>query len=67
MKVFTITDEMEKEIEAWQEWHIAEKHIVLPFGGAIGGRFSYEFCPTGIGTVGTCVCSCGEKFVFDEI
>ena len=37
-------------------------------GGAIGGRFSYEFVPTGIGTSGTVIDGfTGDKFNFQEL
>ncbi len=29
--------------------------------GAIGGRYTYSFTPTSIGTVVTLACACGEK------
>lgn len=36
-------------------------------GGCIGGTYTYEFVPTGIGTVGTVKCSCGAAFKFQDI
>lgn len=67
MKTFTITDEDWESIEKWQDYHTEEKHSDLPAGGAIGGRFSYEFTPTTVGMVGICKCCCGDSFIFSEI
>ena len=37
-------------------------------GGAIGGRYTFEFIPCTIGTIGTIKCGdCGEKFTFREL
>ena len=37
-------------------------------GGVSGGRFHYEFLPTGIGTSGTIIDSfTGDKFNFQEL
>ena len=33
----------------------------LPPGGAIGGRMTYSFTPTTLGTVTKVKCSCGEE------
>ena len=30
-------------------------------GGAIGGRLTYSFTPTSLGTITTVKCACGEK------
>lgn len=66
---FRITDRERKEISEWQKKHDAEVHGLdtdrkrLSAGGAIGGRYSYEFTPTSIGVIGVCKCGrCkGEK------
>lgn len=53
----------EEEVAKMMKW--AEEHYdVCPIRehGAIGGRYTYEFTPTSIGTVCAIKCSCGAKF-----
>ena len=59
---FPISEEEHERINKWVESRpIANE-------GAIGGRYSYEFTPTSIGTIGTIVDSfTGEKFTFQDI
>lgn len=64
---FPITDEEMKAIEEWQKKHEAEAHNGSSYAGAIGGRYSFIFTPTSIGTVGTIRCSCGADFNFQKI
>ena len=66
LRGFEISKTEDEKLKAWQKKHIEEKHGGNGRCGAIGGRFSYEFIPTGIGTFGTCKCICGEKFDFQE-
>ena len=67
---FEITEEEDAKIKYWIREHMADRHCSVPEGdptygaGAIGGRFTYEFIPTGLGTVGTIRCSCGESYTF---
>lgn len=69
---FPIFKEEEKRIKKWQDKHDAEAHGLKTFkervhaGGCIGGRYTYEFIPTSIFTVGIIKCSCGEKYKFTE-
>lgn len=69
---FPISKEEEEKIKEWQLKHDAEKHGLktmeqrLRAGGCSGGRYTYQFVPTGIGTVGEVICSCGEKFTFQD-
>lgn len=69
---FPISKEEQERIREWQLEHDAEKHGLktmeqrLRAGGCIGGRYTYQFVPTSIGTVGEIVCSCGEKFTFQN-
>lgn len=62
---FPISEEEDKKINEWIKKQM-EKH---PGGlGAIGGRFIYEFIPTGIGTSGTIKdSSTGDTFNFQEL
>lgn len=69
---FTITDKNWEAIEAWKEKHDREVHGLTEcderIGGAIGGRYTFEFTPCTIGTIGTMKCgNCGEKFIFGEL
>lgn len=62
---FPITEEEHKKINEWIDKQ-TEKYPGN--GGAIGGRFSYEFIPTGVGTAGTIIDSfTGDKFTFQEL
>lgn len=69
---FPISKEEEEKIKEWQDKHDAEAHGLKTFkervhaGGCIGGRYTYEFIPTSIFTVGIIKCSCGEKYKFTE-
>ena len=64
---FPITKEEDEAIDKWQQKHIKTKHGGNRYAGAIGGRFSYEFTPTGLGVLGICRCSCGDSFDFQEL
>ena len=71
---FRMTKEDWNRVREWQIQHQAEKHGLktskdrLAAGGAIGGNWTFEFIPTSIGTVGTCICgSCKEEFKFQEL
>lgn len=70
---FPISKEEQEKIREWELKHDAEKHGLktmeqrLRAGGCIGGRYSYHFIPTSIGTIGEVECSCGEKFTFQDL
>lgn len=70
---FAITEEEDKRIKEWQKKHEEEVHGLttdkqrLKAGGTIGGRYSYHFVPTSIGTSGVVRCSCGAEFEFCEL
>lgn len=61
---FPISESEEKAIKKWQTKH--EKNHKGGYG-AIGGKYTYIFIPTSIGTVGTIKCLCGESFDFQEL
>lgn len=63
---FSITPEQVEAIRAWKKEHEAEAHGGSEYAGAIGGRYTYEFTPTSIGTFGRIRCGCGAKFDFDD-
>lgn len=70
---FPISDEEKKKIEEWKDRHDEEVHNAhslidkVKLGGCCGGRYTYEFIPMGIGTIGTIKCSCGAEFTFQNM
>lgn len=69
---FAISENDEKNIAKWKTQHDAKRHGLdtlekrMQAGGAIGGCYHYEFLPTSIGTIGTCVCGRCERKAFAE-
>lgn len=70
---FPISEEEQKSIREWMDKHDEEVHHArtlgdkLKLGGCCGGRYSYHFVPTSIGTIGTVKCSCGAEFTFQDL
>ena len=62
---FPISEEEDKNIKEW----IKNQQEKNPGnGGAAGGRFTYRFTPTGLGTVGTIIDGfTGDEFTFQEL
>lgn len=62
---FPISEEEDKNIKDW----IKKQQEKNPgSGGAAGGRFTYRFTPTGLGTVGTIIDGfTGDEFTFQEL
>lgn len=62
---FPISEEEDKNIKEW----IKNQQKKNPgIGGAAGGRFTYKFTPTGLGTSGTIIDSfTGDEFTFQEL
>ena len=62
---FPISEEEDKNINEW----IKKQQEKNPgSGGAAGGRFTYKFTPTGLGTVGTIIDGfTGDEFTFQEL
>ena len=62
-----------KAIEGWKREHEEKEHGAktveqrIRLQGVSGGRYSYEFVPTGIGTIGKVRCSCGAEFCFRDL
>ena len=69
---FPISEEEEAAIEAWKIKHDEEAHGITTFEqqlkaeGVSGGRYTYIFVPTAIGTFGKIRCSCGAEFEFTD-
>lgn len=62
---FPISEEEDKNIKEW----IKNQQKKNPgIGGAAGGRFTYKFTPTGLGTSGIIIDSfTGDEFTFQEL
>ena len=62
---FSISEEEDKKIHEW----IGKQTDKRPgIGGVSGGRFTYQFTPTGLGTFGIVIDGfTGDKFTFQEI
>ena len=62
---FPISEEEDKNIKEW----IKNQQEKNPgSGGTAGGRFTYRFTPTGLGTVGTIIDGfTGDEFTFQEL
>lgn len=63
---FPLSEDEADAIFQWQYNHMEAKHKGQP-SGTIGGRFTYCFTPTSIGTIGEIKCSCGAKYIFKEL
>lgn len=55
-----------KEKESIDKWMNEHEKIHKGGHGTIGGKYTYVFNPTSIGTIGTIKCSCGECFEFQN-
>lgn len=69
---FQITENEAEKIDKWKNQHDIKIHKLvslekrLKAGGAIGGRYEYNFIPTSIGTIGYCVCGACKHKAFTE-
>ena len=60
--MFKLDDRDNKEFSKWKKEHDKTcKFADLMNQGAIGGRFTYSFTPTGLGCIVTVKCGCGEE------
>ncbi len=57
MNKFELTSEEVERIRKWDKNHFC----TLTTEGAIGGRLTYSFTPTGLGVVTEVECACGAK------
>ena len=51
----------EKQIEKFNQWNKAHRKKCDADAGAIGGRLTFTFTPTGMGTITEIKCICGES------
>lgn len=64
---FSLDDDQTIKLIEWEFEHTKTCSMydngtqVSPPCGAIGGRLSYTFNPTGLGVITTVKCACGEK------
>ena len=69
---FRISNAEREAISKWKDEHDIKVHGLntsekkLRAGGAIGGRYHYEFYPTSIGTAGVCVCGRCQRKAWQE-
>lgn len=56
---FNLTVSQKEKFEKW------EKHCEI-YAGAIGGRISFEFTPTGLGDIVKAKCLCGKEIDLTE-
>ena len=62
---FPISEKDDKKINEWIEKQMGKNPSI---GGAIGGRFKYQFLPTGVGTVGTVIDTfTQDRFTFCDL
>jgi len=60
--IFELDETELKKFKKWKERHNKTCPFKNPMKqGAIGGRFTYSFCPTGVGVTTVVKCACGEK------
>lgn len=60
--MFEITEEQQKIFENWKTIHNKKCVFSDPMKqGAIGGRFTYIFTPTGLGVITKVKCACGDE------
>jgi len=64
--IFNTTKEQDQEIHLWKKEHSCDVRTDNYgmqgeiYVGAIGGALTYEFTPTGLGTVEIVKCVCGQ-------
>ena len=65
--MFSISEEEQQAIHNWIEKHREDHKVGLFATGAIGGRWTYEFTPTGLGVITIIRCNLckAEKNVTD--
>lgn len=56
---FCLTEEDKKKYNTWLKEH--NKTCPIAYEGAIGGKITFQFTPTSLGTVTVVICGCGKK------
>jgi hypothetical protein len=56
---FILSPEELKRIKEWDDSHKCK--ITNKYVGAVGGRLTYSFTPTGMGMITIVKCACGKK------
>lgn len=65
---FPISKEQDEKIKRWIEKQTEGEDFKTKAGGAIGGRFTYKFYCTSIGTIGVVKDgNTGEEFIFGDL
>ena len=60
--MFELDDKQINELQEWREEHDRKCKFSKPDScGAIGGRFTYCFTPTGLGVLTSVRCACGAE------
>jgi hypothetical protein len=62
--MFELSDDEQKKFEKWDKKHKKKCEFGDPMKqGAIGGRLTFYFTPTSLGTITKVKCACGEEIV----
>jgi len=54
---FYLSEEDEKKYAEWSKNH----NCPITYTGAIGGKTTFQFTPTGLGSIIKVICGCGEE------
>ena len=54
--MFKLTEDQQEETKEWMHGH----DCPIDYEGAIGGKITYNFTPTGLGVIERVSCSCGS-------
>ena len=56
---FYLTEEDVKKYRAWLKEH--NEICPIKYEGAIGGKITFQFTPTGLGIITKVICCCGKE------
>ena len=62
MREFILDDKIVKRIVKW----LLNHECTIDDEGAIGGKITYTFTPTGLGDIVKCKCACGKEIDVTE-
>jgi hypothetical protein len=60
--MFKLTEDQQEETKEWMNSH----DCTIDYEGAIGGKITYNFTPTGLGVIERVSCSCGSVLDLTE-